>query len=181
MMLMRLRETCRIGTLTRSAREVHAAFDKEILKAAGGTDKRDRMIYDRQFEASVYEDEIDQIRSNRLVRVAQSLDLPIPLRTEPSDHWYRSSTLGSWSLTNLGITELRKAIRQEKRERREVWLSWTGMVVSVLSLVVAILALLVASHWFEERTVSSTVAPPHTASAPATSNPTPSPAIAPHT
>jgi len=178
-MLTRLRDNRRIRKLTQIIRKAAKQFTKDA-QAEPDQDRRYDLYNSFRNDASIYEDEIAELRSTRLVETAHSLDLPVPPATEDSGHWQQSSTLRSWSLTNLGITELRKAIRQETRERREVWLSWTGMAVSILSLVVAILALLGAPRWFEGRQAATIVATPHAAPAPASSGPLALP-IAPHT
>lgn len=172
MMLTRLREGRRIRRLAKDAEVVHESFVARLRDAKFDGEKRDRLIHDSLFEASLYEDQIAEIRSDRLVQTALKLSLPVPFRLETSDYWRLSSTIGSWALTNHGTNELRKAIRHERRERREVWQAWTGMVVSVLSLVVAILALLVASHWFEGPRPVTSIEPLRIGPGPTSSQPT---------
>jgi len=142
-MIAWLREEMRLRKLDESGRAARALYSKEISKLEQGGDWRgmDSLLSLAKFEASEYEDEAEEIRSNRLIRRARRLSLPIPPKHEDSDHWWESQYYGTWALTTYGTTELRKAIRQEKKERREVWMAWGGMLVSILSLVVAIIAL----------------------------------------
>jgi len=142
-MIAWLREEMRLWKLDKEGSAARALYSEEIHKLHEGGDwhRRDSLLSLAKFESSEYEDEAEEIRSNRLVRRAQRLSLPIPPKHEDSDHWWESQYYGTWALTTYGTTELRKAIRQEKKERREVWMAWGGMLVSILSLVVAIIAL----------------------------------------
>ena len=143
-MIAWLREEMRLRKLDKGGRAARALYSEEIHKLHDGGDwhGRDSLLSLAKFEASEFEDEAEEIRSNRLVRLARRLSLPIPPKHEDSDHWWESQYYGTWALTTYGTTELRRAIRQEKKERREVWMAWGGKLVSILSLVIAILALL---------------------------------------
>ncbi|NKM96964.1 hypothetical protein [Rhizobium leguminosarum] len=141
-----LHEERKLRKWDRKAQEIRDAYAEDIRKARSERDgdKWNDLLSTCEFEASVYEDEAAEIRSNRVVSRARRLSLPIPYKQEDSDHWWQSRTLGIWALTDVGLAELRRAIRLEEKERRDVWLAWGGMLVSILSLVVAILALLIA-------------------------------------
>lgn len=143
-MIAWLREEMRLRKLDKGGRAARALYSEVIhkLHEGGAWHEMNSLLSLSEFEASEYEDEADEIRSNRLVRRARRLSLPIAPKHEDSDHWRESRYCGTWALTNIGIMELRRAIRQEKKERREAWMAWGGMLVSILSLVIAILALL---------------------------------------
>ncbi len=143
-MIAWIREELKLRKWDRKAQEIRASYAEEIRKldAAKDWNGRNGIISLSAFEASEYEDEAATIRSNRIVRRALRLSLPVPPKVEDSGQWWQSQTYGTWALTNVGTYELRRAIRIEEKERREVWLAWGGMLVSVLSLVVAIIALL---------------------------------------
>jgi hypothetical protein len=143
-MIAWLREELKVRKWDRKAQLIRASFSEDIHTAhvARDWDKRNDLLYNADFEASQYEDEAAEIRSNRLVRRARRLSLPIPSRGGNSAHWRQSRTLGTWALTDVGFSELRRVVRLEEKERRDVWLTLGGMLVSILSLVVAIIALL---------------------------------------
>jgi hypothetical protein len=143
-MIAWLREELKIRKWDRKAQSIRASFSEDIHRAhaAREWDKRNDLLSTADFEASQYEDEAAEIRSNRLVRRARRLSLPVPRKHEDSEHWWQSQTYGTWALTDVGFADLRRAVRLEERERRDVWLTCGGMLVSILSLVVAIIALL---------------------------------------
>ncbi|AHG48016.1 hypothetical protein RLEG12_33050 [Rhizobium leguminosarum bv. trifolii CB782] len=143
-MIAWLREELKARSYDRKAQAIHASYSEDVQKAhkAGDWDKRNELSSRSEFEASEYGDEAAEIRSSRLVRRAIRLSLPIPTKHEGSEHWRQSRTLGTWALTAVGFAELRRAVRLEEKERRDVWLALGGMLVSILSLVVAIIALL---------------------------------------
>ncbi|TBX81890.1 hypothetical protein E0I74_04910 [Rhizobium laguerreae] len=143
-MIAWLREELKIRKWDRKAESIRAGYSEGIheANAAGDWNKRNELLSLSDFEASEYGDEAAEIRSNRLVRRARRLSLPIPTKNDSSEHWRQSRTLGTWSLTAVGFAELRRAVRLEEKERRDVWLTLGGMLVSILSLVVAIIALL---------------------------------------
>ncbi|NKL61893.1 hypothetical protein U8Q06_01925 [Rhizobium beringeri] len=143
-MIAWLREELKARRWDRKAQLIRAGHSQDIHKAhtAGDWDKWNELSSLSDFEASEYEDEAAEIRSSRLVRRALRLSLPIPTKHEGSEHWWQSRTLGTWALTDVGFAELRRAVRLEEKERRDVWLALGGMLVSILSLVVAIIALL---------------------------------------
>ncbi|MBY5658297.1 hypothetical protein [Rhizobium leguminosarum] len=143
-MIAWLREELKLRKWDRKAQSLRASYSADIHKAyvANDWDKRNELIYQSDFEVSEYEDEVAEIRSNRLLRRARRLSLPIPSKHDVGDLWWQSRTLGTWALTDVAFAELRRAVRLEEKERRDVWLALGGMLVSLLSLVVAIIALL---------------------------------------
>ncbi len=140
-MLKWIREQRVISRNIKQAGSLRADFAARS-RLAKNWDERNQLLAEMDFEVSQYEDETAFLRSQRIIEEAQRFLLPIPAPSEESPHWDKSRVLGTWSLTNHGLTELRRSIRLERRERREGWMAWGGLLVSILSLVTAILALM---------------------------------------
>ena len=83
--------------------------------------------------------------SKRLTRQATRLNLPVPNERE----WTKGEKTKFLFMSPALQTELRKAIRQEQKERREMWTTLVkdivapigGIVISILSLLIAYAAL----------------------------------------
>jgi hypothetical protein len=109
-------------------------FDRDIKSAKSKSD-REEIEQNAHWELSEYEDQIDTIKSQRLVRTARRLDLSIPSGDE---YWERSNWTDERFLTTAGRTKLRDDIRQEKKQKRDVIrdvLIGVSTLISILSLV----------------------------------------------
>lgn len=106
-------------------------------------------------EVRAAQDEIQKFKTDQLVRVANHLGLPTPSYTDAAS-WEHDTTdkYTPHHLTPAAQTQLRQAIRQEKKERREMVTSIIndiispigGIIISILSLLVAYLALKLKVH-----------------------------------
>lgn len=86
-----------------------------------------------------FHDDIETIKSSRLLARANRLGLPTPDVDGDSERWRRSYT-GSFYLIRAGQAELRSRIRLEEKERREAVAFWVkDVLVPVLSVVIGIL------------------------------------------
>ena len=129
----------RIRRLNREADRVHRHYAPEIaaLKAEGKDIGANQTSYQAYQEARIHLDEME-IYTRRLVRQARKYLLPIPPKNKDSDHWHRSRVLGTWSLTEEGYYQLRKAIREEQKHNHEVRVSYAGMVLGALGIIASI-------------------------------------------
>jgi len=80
------------------------------------------------FNVTYTNEEIEGIRTTRLVRKARALDVPLPsgrpygLNYEDADeNWWLGSATGTWLLTDGGFVKIRDAIRAEERARGHWW------------------------------------------------------------
>jgi len=83
---------------------------------------------------SLVEEQIDSLITSHLIRRARRLFIPVPARSE-EDMWNKLSYESGRTLTAHGITELRKRIRSENRDRR-------GVLIAVLSTLTGIIGAL---------------------------------------
>ncbi|HEV7344281.1 MAG TPA: hypothetical protein VGN60_01425 [Devosia sp.] len=142
-MLNWLKEQTELYELNRSLRLTSAAFAKERAagKAAGLPGYELAQIeYEEHLETALYYDEIEWIKTKRLIRTAVRYSVPIPTRAEGED-WEQSRHLGHWLLTPVGATKLRREVAVEVDIRQKPWLNWLAVAISAASLVVALFAL----------------------------------------
>ena len=57
--------------------------------------------------------------------------VPMPSQSD-SNAWERDEYLGRSYLTNAGIHEIEKLIREKQKWRQDRWVGWLGLLVSVL-------------------------------------------------
>jgi hypothetical protein len=94
---------------------------------------------------ALYEQERQRLLSERLRTQATRLNLPVPAESE----WIKPGKGELPFMSPAMQTELRKAIRQEQKERREMWTTVVkdiiapigGIIISIGSLMIAYAAL----------------------------------------
>jgi hypothetical protein len=98
----------------------------------------DRLFFEERMKIQLLDAEILELLSLRLVQIAQRNLLPYPEFKSEGGAWVKSSVAGRWHLTIEAITDLRAAIRRERKERSENWRMWlaalTGLVGSLIGL-----------------------------------------------
>ena len=118
-------------------------YEKVITKAK----ERKEIDLLRQEELVEYcqiDFEVDQFISRYLIVKAKSLIIPIP-DFRGSKIWkYTNEKTRSRHLilTDKGISELRAAIRKEKRERREPYVIWISLVIGLIAATTGLLAVI---------------------------------------
>jgi hypothetical protein len=129
------------------------AYERDIA-AARKTKDRERiesLERDRQFELEVYDEEDDAYITERLVKEARRLRVPVPHRfnedgTE-SEHWEQGRYFGRAYLTRRGISALREEIRKERKARHEArshWIAWLSAVTGIVGAATGFIAV-----WFK--------------------------------
>lgn len=90
-------------------------------------------------ESEPYELDLNHLRTSRMISVANNLDVVTPSMT---DDRYWETVFSYRFLTIEGRSFLRKAIREERRARRDAWAPFisliTGLVAAATGLIVAI-------------------------------------------
>jgi hypothetical protein len=74
-----------------------------------------------------------------LIAKAEKMSLPTPSRTEGDGLW--ESTYTPY-LTNKGITEVRKTIREEQKQRLELVSHWAAIIIGVIGAITGLIAVI---------------------------------------
>ncbi len=88
------------------------------------------------------DDEIAQLQSRYLFRQAEKYLIPWPERKTDDGAWEESDFTGRWRLTPHALSELRTAVRQEKKVRREFWQTWLILLTGFMGTLIGVLAVL---------------------------------------
>lgn len=136
---IQIREELELGAHRRTIRKLDNAYDLALANSETVAERK-KAEYRRHWETILYYELIAEIKTRRLLREADRLDVPIDYATDDSPLWRRSSQLNSWSLTALGYSELRKAIGQERRERRERLIAWASVIIGIVGALTGLLS-----------------------------------------
>jgi hypothetical protein len=102
-------------------------------------------------ERTAYLEAVTQLESMRVIRRAEKLRIPIPSMDDNHRFWCPAKHTAlpihlTYILTPVGMTELRSAIRAEKKERSELTRSWFmsigGLIGACTGLIGAVIGLL---------------------------------------
>lgn len=85
------------------------------------------------------------LESDRLVARARKYHVRVPplprSYTEDSDHWMLSHSTGDWYLSNEGEEQLKRDLRDAKRQNDDEFRKWATLVISVAAFILALVSL----------------------------------------
>ncbi|TIN26503.1 MAG: hypothetical protein E5Y31_15365 [Mesorhizobium sp.] len=136
---LRIKEAVELARHRHRIRQIDRACEME-LATAKTSDDRAKAEDRRQWETSLYVDQIEAIKTRRLLRKANSLDVPYEYPSEDGPVWERSPQLHTWHLTTVGYSAVRRAIRQERRDRRESAITWAGVIIGIVGSLTGLLS-----------------------------------------
>lgn len=112
-------------------------------KDRGAKDEVQSLRSQMAFELHVLDDTKEAAFTERLLRQAARLRVPVPLGT--SQYWRESDADRARVLTREGIQQLRAEIRKEQRwrgERRSQWVVWITALTGLVGALTGMLAVL---------------------------------------
>lgn len=133
-----------LNRLFRKIAQERKFYDKLINEAKKRGPKKDEIvILEHEFFSSYdeYREEIGNLITQRLLRKARRLMLPIPSLSD-KNMWDRSQFSNRSILTEKGITELRAIIRREQKETREMYLPWVAALTGLVGAITGLLAII---------------------------------------
>ncbi|ESZ61975.1 hypothetical protein [Mesorhizobium sp. L103C131B0] len=89
---LRLRETFEIGQHLAKIRKIDRAYEPELSDASKERD-RERIADRRRWETELYYDQIEEIKTRRILRKAMRLEVPFESPSDQSSHWRQSHQL----------------------------------------------------------------------------------------
>ncbi len=92
--------------------------------------------------------EVDRLETGYWYRQANRYHVPMPPHSD-SNAWERDEQEGRSYLTNAGIHEVEKLIREKQKWRQDRWVGWVGLLVSILVALSGLVGTLIglASVW----------------------------------
>ena len=131
----------RLGKLEKELSRIHRTYAK--LKTGLSGKKWQELHGEEGSQIWPLLEEIDALKTRRFCQIANRLMVPLPDR-EDNQFWQDEHYGFGRALTPKGFWELKKLIRQEKRERREglvVWLAALTGIIGAITGLVAVLSL----------------------------------------
>ena len=122
--------------------ETVKAFEKDraiARKENKGQEAIRKIDEDEHFERRMINDQITQIKSQRLYRLAGRYDVPVSM---DKDWWEESSAVGRM-LSPKGFSELRSSIRKEQNERWSYWELRVKLIVVFVTAMTGVIGALI--------------------------------------
>ena len=86
-------------------------------------------------------EKIDALKTRRFRQIANRLMVPMP-ESKDKELWKDLHYVQGRALTDKGFWELKKFIRQERRERRDGFLVWLAALIGVIGAITGLAAVL---------------------------------------
>lgn len=110
-------------------KEAKTSEDKQLLRDEEGS------------EIIPIQEEIDALQTKRFCQLADKLLVPTP-DLKNTEMWQEKHYSYGRTLTDKGIWEVKKLIRQEKRERREGFVVWLAALTGIIGAITGLAAVL---------------------------------------
>jgi hypothetical protein len=123
--------------LRRDLRHINKVYVRFMTNAAGL--EREQLAVEWEEEKTLIDERRRGLETERLQKIADRFYVPLPLRT--SENWEHGPTR-IWYLTPEGAEKVRRAIYEERKRRKEIWIPWIAAMVGVLG---ALTGLILAS------------------------------------
>ncbi|MFX0137097.1 MAG: hypothetical protein ACFFDN_25890 [Candidatus Hodarchaeota archaeon] len=127
-----------LNKLLSERKKTKKQYDSAIEETSDKSRKRSELISEAMYFSDFIDFQIRELHTDYLQKVANKLIVTIPNYNE-ENIWEKPIGYRRPILTNKGIHELKRAIRMEKKERREVVFNWimllTGLIGTLIGLV----------------------------------------------
>ncbi len=122
-------------TLRMDLRSIDRVYHPAIDAARG--EGRERKLSGYFAERDLVAEELEELRTQQLLRKAHRFDVLIPdmpyqSDREEDDNWVRGSATGRWLLKGAGRRLIQKQIRDERKSRFEERTRWLALLISLL-------------------------------------------------
>jgi hypothetical protein len=121
-------------------KKLHETLDPKIQTAKKEKKENEyqSLLSEYFMESDLIRDIPDSMRTERLVRRATKLGIPIPPQPsyknlDEDEHWEANPVTGSFYLQEKAFSELTRAIRKDEIERLEYQMRWVSRVVIPLT------------------------------------------------
>ena len=144
-MIDKLKYYWRLKKLYKKQEITKKVYDNLIKKAKKEGKKGNeiqRLYSEAGSEYFLIQDQIDILITSYLKSEANKLILPIP-EDDDIKMWKEAPDMCPYKvLSEKGVTELRSAIRRERKERREAHISWIAIIIGLIGAITGLLAVI---------------------------------------
>lgn len=127
----------RLGKLIKECERVERIYSKAISNAKD--EEKDSIRSEAGSALEPINVKINCLKSGRLCNIANRLTVPIP-EIQNKTFWESSYYTSSYYLTTEGINEVRKRIRQERKDCCDLMLPWITAIVGILGALIGLVA-----------------------------------------
>jgi hypothetical protein len=115
----------------------------EFIKTEKNKNKRESLYWEKNNELRVIDDDWEEIRSNKMKKLAIRYDLVIPKREkDDNDENWDLSYIGSYYLNSVGRNKIKMQLREEQKWNRDritiigtIFLGLIGGITGLLSII----------------------------------------------
>lgn len=131
----------RIHRLLRQKLKMEEKYDLEIkkIRKEKGQEAAEHLISEMFMERDLIENDIYKAASRRILDLCDLYMIPKPEFDKGSPQWVQSKIDGTYRLSEKALTDLRSALRKERKERHEIMFMWlaalTGLIGAITGLV----------------------------------------------
>ena len=105
-------------------------------------DKLEMLLAEESSEIWPVFEKIDAIKTRRFRQIANRLMVPLP-ESKDKELWKDLHYIGGRALTDKGFWELKKLIRQEKREQHEVFRMWLAALTGIIGVITGLIGVII--------------------------------------
>lgn len=138
-MLRAIKYRWKLRKLEKECSRIHQIYSKHRKGLSGN--ELEQLNAEESSEVWPVFEEIDQLKSRCFYQIAHRLMVPLPDEKD-KELWQEQSYGWGRVLTSKGIWELKKLIRQEKRERREGFIVWLASLTGIIGAITGLAAVL---------------------------------------
>ncbi|TIP22602.1 MAG: hypothetical protein E5X67_36545 [Mesorhizobium sp.] len=123
-------------------RGIDRACDVKFAAAKTSGDRAE-VEEQRHWKTLLHVDQVEAIKTRRLLRKANNFDVPYDYPSEGSPVWERSDQLHTWHLTTIGYSQ-----RSDKSvgTGREWAITWAGVIIGIIGSLTCMLAVWLAAR-----------------------------------
>lgn len=133
--------------LARASRSYRRDMAK-ARKQGASQDTRDGIQHGYWAETDELDQELEQLRTKRLLRMAHRLDVPYPQppwhsEVQRNEYWAQGDMTGEWYLSTTGFNKVRADIRAEIKARHDArahWVAWIAAITGLLGALTGLVA-----------------------------------------
>ena len=135
-------ELRRLQRRKEKTRKLHKKLLDEAREQKKNREEIEKIAHDEGSVIDYIDDEITQLQSRYLFRQAEKYLIPLPEFKTHDGAWEKADFTERLRLTPHALSELRTAVRQEKKERREHWQTWLILLTGFMGTLIGVLAVL---------------------------------------
>jgi len=121
------------------------SYEKDIdnaRKVGKSTDEIDGLIHELMYISGYIEDKIEEAQYQLICRQAENFLIPTPRYNKKDGSWEQSDITGRWRFSHATISQIKDAIRQEQKHRREHWFGWLSAITGIIGALIGLLSVL---------------------------------------